>query len=201
MSSSHFWLANSAVQITSEQKTSHSPDLASWRWMNWLRCSSADAGNSSSLAFRPSALNFALNSLTAAVWSPDVSLPRQKVTLPLAACDASSVGAFATPLVTPVASCVAEPPPPPPPLLSLSSLPHATTNSASETTNAAANLLRAPIERTLLLNLLYLAGPLPTSDPTGQSLAEYPRHRRANQAAATHPTRRVAAAAIDGQTV
>jgi hypothetical protein len=62
-------------------------------------------------------------------------------------------------LVTPVAVVEAVPPPPPPPLLplSLSLLPHATTNIASATTNAAANLLRATIERTLLL-LMYLAG-------------------------------------------
>src|SRR3954469_21041297 len=49
---SHFCDANSAVQITSDEKTSQSPDFACWRWMNWLRCSSADAGNSVSLAFR-----------------------------------------------------------------------------------------------------------------------------------------------------
>ena len=47
---SHFWLANSAVQITSELKTSQSSDLACWRWMNWVRCWSADAGNSVSVA-------------------------------------------------------------------------------------------------------------------------------------------------------
>src|SRR4051812_10386585 len=58
---SHFWDANSAVQITSDEKTSQSPDFACWRWMNWLRCSSADAGNSVSLAVRPSPENFLLN--------------------------------------------------------------------------------------------------------------------------------------------
>src|SRR3954465_12239102 len=47
---SHFWEANSAVQITSEENTSQSPDLACWRWMNWVRCSSAEAGNSTSFA-------------------------------------------------------------------------------------------------------------------------------------------------------
>ena len=47
---SHFWLANSAVQITSELKTSQSSDLACWRWMNCVRCWSADAGNSVSVA-------------------------------------------------------------------------------------------------------------------------------------------------------
>src|SRR6266540_355246 len=164
MSSSHFCAANSAVQITSEKNTSHSGDLASWRWTNWLRCSSADVGNSSSFADRPCALKFALNFLTAAVWFPDVSLPRQNVTLPVASLDAASVGAFATPFVTPDA-CVAAPPPPPvlPPPLSLP--PQATTNIASATTNAIANLLRETIECTLLgpgtRPFMYLPGPLP----------------------------------------
>src|SRR5919112_5058683 len=58
---SHFCEANSAVQMTSEENTSQSPDLACWRWMNWLRCSSAEAGNSTSLAFR-SGPYFLLNS-------------------------------------------------------------------------------------------------------------------------------------------
>src|SRR3954451_11712926 len=58
---SHFCEANSAVQITSEETTSQSPDFACWRWMNWLRCSSAEAGNSTSLAFR-SGPYFLLNS-------------------------------------------------------------------------------------------------------------------------------------------
>jgi hypothetical protein len=61
MSYSHFWEANSAVQITSDENTSQSPDFACWRWMNWLRCSSAEAGNSTSLAFR-SGPYFLLNS-------------------------------------------------------------------------------------------------------------------------------------------
>src|SRR3954469_7106864 len=58
---SHFWEANSAVQITSDEKTSQSPDFACWRWMNWLRCSSAEAGNSVSLALRPWLAYFLLN--------------------------------------------------------------------------------------------------------------------------------------------
>ena len=45
--------ANSAVQMTSERKTSQSPDLASWRWTNCVRCSSAEAGNSTIFAYRP----------------------------------------------------------------------------------------------------------------------------------------------------
>src|SRR5919202_4959891 len=61
MSYSHFCEANSAVEITSEEKTSQSPDLACWRWMNWLRCSSAEAGNSNSLALRPCDAYFLLN--------------------------------------------------------------------------------------------------------------------------------------------
>src|SRR5882724_11395436 len=112
MSNSHFCAANSAVQITSEKKTSHSGDFACSRWTNWLRCSSADVGNSSSLADRPCALNFVLKSLTAAVWLPDVSLPRQNVTLPVASLDAATVGALATPFVTPLAVVDAAPPPP-----------------------------------------------------------------------------------------
>src|SRR5262245_38231651 len=159
MSSSHFCAANSAVQITSEKNTSHSDDFASWRWTNWLRCSSADVGNSSSFADRPFALNCALNFLTAAVWLPDVSLPRQNVTLPVASLDAATVGAFATPFVTPLA-CVeaAVPPPPPPPPLSL--LPQATTNIADATISATANLVRNTIECTLLLGP---SGPVCTS--------------------------------------
>ena len=47
---SHFWLANSAVQITSELNTSQSFHFACWRWMNCARCWSADAGNSVSTA-------------------------------------------------------------------------------------------------------------------------------------------------------
>src|SRR3954466_2215893 len=58
---SHFCEANSAVQITSEENTSQSPDFACWRWMNWLRCSSAEAGNSLSLAVRPWLEYFLLN--------------------------------------------------------------------------------------------------------------------------------------------
>src|SRR5919198_863096 len=142
MSSSHFWAANSAVQMTSEKNTSHSGDLASSRWTNWLRCSSADVGNSSSFADRPCALNLALNFLTAAVWLPDVSLPRQNVTLPVASLDAATVGALATPFVPPVSCVAAPPPPPPPPPPPLSLPPQATTSIASAATNAAANLLR-----------------------------------------------------------
>src|SRR6266498_5103028 len=165
MSISHFCASNSAVQITSEKNTSHSGDFASSRWTNWLRCSSADVGNSSSFAERPCALNFALKSLTAAVWLPDVSLPRQNVTLPFASLDAATVGALATPFVTPDASVVAAPPPPPPPPPPLSSLPpQATTNIASAATNAAANLLRETIERTLLL-LGPVTGYVPRGSP------------------------------------
>ena len=75
MSSSHFWEANSAVQTTSDSNPSQSADLARWRWMNWLRCSSADSGNSSSLAFM-SGLAL-LNSAMPSLRSPDVSLPVQ----------------------------------------------------------------------------------------------------------------------------
>src|SRR3954470_2518529 len=149
MSSSHFCWANSAVQITSARNTSHSGDLASSRWTNWLRCSSAEVGNSSIFAVRPSPPYFALKSLTAAVLLPAVSLPRQYVTLPFASCEAASVGAFLIPLMAAVA-CVDAPPPPP--VLPLSSLlPHATTNDASASTRAIAHVLRHIIERILLL--------------------------------------------------
>src|SRR5215210_839914 len=121
MSYSHFCEANSAVHTTSASNTSQSADLARWRWMNWLRCSSADSGNSRSFAVRPGLA--LLNSLTPSTRSPDVSLPVQYVTLPFAlSIDATSTD-FA-PLVWPVLS---EPPLPPPPL---SSLPHAATANA-----------------------------------------------------------------------
>src|SRR3954470_5526685 len=79
---SHFCDANSAVQITSDEKTSHSPDFASWRWTNCWRCSSAEVENSRSFALTP--LFCLLNALIPAVTSPPVSLPMQTVTLPFA---------------------------------------------------------------------------------------------------------------------
>src|SRR5215212_2983346 len=82
MSYSHFCEANSAVQMTSDEKMSHSPDLACWRWMNWVRCASADAGNSRSFTVTPVFL--ALKALIQACVTPVVSLPLQYVTLPLA---------------------------------------------------------------------------------------------------------------------
>src|SRR3954452_10188648 len=97
MSSSHFWAANSAPQITSEKKMSHSPDFARWRWTNWLRCSSADSGNSLIVALRPCPAYFALKSLTDLICAPDVSLPVQYVTLPVAPFASASVGAFFAP--------------------------------------------------------------------------------------------------------
>src|SRR5215211_9234196 len=122
MSRSHFWDANSAVHTTSDSNTSQSADLARWRWMNWLRCSSADSGNSSSFAVRPGLA--LLNSFTPSFRSPEVSLPVQYVTLPLAlSIDAGSI--FFAPLVWPVDS----PPPLLPPLELLSS-PHAATTTA-----------------------------------------------------------------------
>ena len=78
---------------------SHSPDLASWRWTNCARCSSADVENSTSLTVTP--LFWALNSLIASLMSPAVSLPMQTVTSPFAfSIDAGST-AFA-PSVEPV---------------------------------------------------------------------------------------------------
>src|SRR3954452_7677553 len=72
---SHFCEANSAVQITSDENTSQSPDFACWRWMNWLRCSSADGGNSTVLRLMFG--YFALNALTHVLRKPVVSLPVQ----------------------------------------------------------------------------------------------------------------------------
>src|SRR5215216_3134729 len=121
MSYSHFCEANSAVQMTSDSKTSQSADLARWRWMNWLRCSSADSGNSRSFAVRPGLA--LVNSATPSLRSPEVSLPVQYVTLPFAlSIDAGSI--FLAPDVCP-------PPPPPPPS---SSPPHAATTSDTATT-------------------------------------------------------------------
>ena len=80
MSISHFWDANSAVQITSDEKMSHSPDLASWRCTNCARCSSAEVENSTSLTVTP--LSCLLNSSMASLMSPAVSLPMQTVTSP-----------------------------------------------------------------------------------------------------------------------
>src|SRR4051794_28709844 len=131
MSVSHFWLANSAVQTTSDSKPSHSPDFARWRWMNWLRCSSADSGNSSSLAFRPWALNFLLKLAMPSFRSPDVSLPAQYVMVPLALSIELALRDFA-PLVAPVDLVPAEPP------LSELLLPQAATSSAHEIASAAA---------------------------------------------------------------
>ena len=84
MSYSHFCDANSAVQTTSDENTSQSPDFACWRWMNWLRCSSADAGNSTSLAVRPWDEYFLLKRSIISWALPAVSLPWQYVTVPLA---------------------------------------------------------------------------------------------------------------------
>src|SRR3954454_22861452 len=111
MSYSHFCDANSEVQTTSDSKTSQSADVARWRWVNWLRCSSADSGNSRSLAFKPGLA--LLNSLTPSIRSPEVSLPVQYVTLPLAL--SIDFGSFCFAPLT-----FASPPePPPPPLLLL----------------------------------------------------------------------------------
>src|SRR4051794_8423079 len=87
-----------------------------------------------------------LNCLTSAVLSPDVSLPRQNVTLPFAPfMDAGSMtfapsilGASLLPLLL-----VPPPPPPPPPLLLLLSLPQAATTpppSRAATKNAVRRL-------------------------------------------------------------
>src|SRR3954469_9623619 len=120
MSYSHFWEANSDVHTTSDSKTSQSADLARSRWVNWLRCSSADSGNSRSLAVRPgfSLLKF----LTPSIRSPEVSLPVQYVTLPLAlSIDFGSI------VLAPLIFVPPEAPPPPPLLLSE---PHAATTTA-----------------------------------------------------------------------
>src|SRR3954466_6621053 len=114
MSISHFWDANSAVQTTSSSNASQSPDFAFWRWTNWSCCCWASSGNSTRLTWRfgLALLNSAMPSLR----SPDVSLPEQYVTLPLALfIDAGSTDF--TPEVLPVPPPPEEPPPPllPPP--------------------------------------------------------------------------------------
>src|SRR5215207_5973977 len=114
MSYSQPCAANSAVQITSAEKTSHSPDLASWRCMNWLRCWPASAGNSTSLAERPCDLNFSLNPAIEAFASPGVSLPWQRVISPFA--PSSEAGSIALePSVLPVSCELPLPLPPLPP--------------------------------------------------------------------------------------
>ena len=75
MSYSHFCDANSAVQITSEENMSQSPDLASWRCTNDCRCWPASGENSTSSTVTPVFL--ALNVLTQSFASPAVSLPWQ----------------------------------------------------------------------------------------------------------------------------
>src|SRR3954451_675935 len=100
---SHFWLANSAVQITSELNTSQSFDFACWRWMNCARCWSAEAGNSVRVAFQPLLANFLLNSATLAWASPVVSLPWQYLTVPL--------GGFLKELASMTFAPLTEPPP------------------------------------------------------------------------------------------
>src|SRR3954462_14333101 len=104
--------ANSAVQITSERKTSHSGSRASWRWTNCWRCSSAEAGNSRIFTDSPCALYFALKRLDHSLVSPVVSLPVQYVTRPLAFCIAPTSIALAF-LTTWAPLPVDEPPEPP----------------------------------------------------------------------------------------
>src|SRR5690348_9354294 len=134
MSMSHFWDANSAVQTTSSSNASQSPDFAFWRWTNWSCCCWASSGNSTSLTWR---FGFALlNSAIVSLRSPEVSLPEQYVTVPLALfIDAGSTD------FTPELP-LDDPPPeePPPPL---SSPPHAATNTphASAAHNIKRNLL------------------------------------------------------------
>src|SRR3954449_2255525 len=122
---------------------SHSPDLASWRWMNWLRCSSADSGNSKSRAFSPVDALSLLNSVTDAFCPPDVSLPVQYVTVPVAPFESATVGALATPEVAPVLFWPALVPVPlPPELVLLSSPPQAATKRAADAMSAAAKPFR-----------------------------------------------------------
>src|ERR687888_2752557 len=84
MSISHFWDANSAVQTTSSSNPSQSPDFAFWRWTNWSCCCWASSGNSTRFTWTCDCdlLNCAIVSFR----SPDVSLPEQYVTVPLAFC-------------------------------------------------------------------------------------------------------------------
>src|ERR671911_778438 len=164
MSMSHFWDANSAVQITSDEKTSHSPDFASWRWTNCARCSSAEVENSSSLTVTP--VFSSLNCLASAVLSPDVSLPRQNVTSPLApSIDFGSM--VLAPSVWPVSSVLA----PPPPVSSSSSPQPATTPPISATQpNSVASFL-----------YLTTANPPPESVVTPRGPALTPHFAHPNQ--------------------
>src|SRR5215217_1343998 len=132
--------ANSAVQITSERKTSQSPAFASWRWTNWLRCSSAEAGNSTIFTESPCDLCFALNCFDQDFVSPVVSLPVQYTTCPLADF-IESTSIF-------LASLIAEPPPPPPPPPALSE-PSSPPQPATASTAAAPNAARTRLLITL----------------------------------------------------
>src|SRR5919198_1001956 len=106
---SHFWEANSAVQTTSEEKTSQSPDFACSRWTNWLRCSSADGENSTSFAVSPCDAYRLLNRATTSCATPGVSLPLQNLMTP------GLTGALASSTFAPEICVVDDVPPDPPP--------------------------------------------------------------------------------------
>src|SRR3954463_14491327 len=149
MSYSHFCEANSAVQITSEEKMSQSPDFACWRWMNCWRWASAEAGNSSSLTVMPVFL--ALYAFTHAWALPAVSLPWQYVTVPLAPLARFGSRTFAPEVVSPPLPPAAAPPPPPLLLLPPLSLPpQAATTREHSATAIAAPKPKRPLMRPLL---------------------------------------------------
>src|SRR5215218_5397926 len=127
--------------MTSDEKMSHSPDLACWRWMNWVRCASADAGNSRSFTVTPVFL--ALKALIQACVTPVVSLPTQYVTLPLAPFMELGSIALAPAVLLPPSS---PPPPPPPP----SSPPHAARTRAQTNAANTAPKPKRPLMRPLL---------------------------------------------------
>src|SRR5215217_6441517 len=131
--------ANSAVQMTSERKTSQSPALASWRWTNWVRCSSAEAGNSMIFTDRPCDEYLSLNCLPQALVSPVVSLPWQYLISPFApSIDDTSICLAFSIAFPPPESLLDDPPP--------SSPPQPTRTASRNAAAAAATVLRRLIE-------------------------------------------------------
>src|SRR5690349_4566665 len=105
--------------------------------MNWARWASSAAGNSPSLTFQPWYPYFALKSLIMSLAMPVVSLPWQKVIVPLGGLFIE----FGSMTFAP--ETLASPPLEPLLLLLLLSLPHAAMNNAIAASSASTILLRA----------------------------------------------------------
>src|SRR3954447_23174216 len=147
--------------------------------MNWLRCSSADSGNSRSFTVTP--LLSLLKSAIVCLRSPDVSLPEQYVTVPFAlSIDAGST-AF-EPLVEPVFSEPEVELPPPPPL---SLPPHAANTSEQTKTTMASQPLRVFILSPSSI-LRSLQAPRPSHLVVQLSSAAYPPSRGLRRTRAPH---------------